>query len=116
LPGAPELSDFGFALFRSVVAAAFDGPAKHARSPVASIKAESPPVLTVIGNLPILPAPAAKGALGACPQRGKKRESSGYTRQKQGKHVGGDLAISEVSAAKPFWNQSAGCQPGRSML
>jgi hypothetical protein len=52
------------------------------------IKAERPLALIVIGNLPMLPAPKAHGELRACPQRGKKRESSGESGRKQGSAVG----------------------------
>src|ERR1019366_2580110 len=56
--GAPAaLSDFEPAVALSVPAAACDGPAKHTKSPVASINAERPLALIVIWQSPHLPAP-----------------------------------------------------------
>src|ERR1700731_1019607 len=58
--GASAVSGVAPAAVLFAPAAACDGPAKHTKSPVASIKAERPLALIIIGNLPICPAPAAK--------------------------------------------------------
>src|SRR5882757_6494485 len=73
----------------SAPSAACSGPEKHAQIPAAMIKAERPLALIVIGNLPMLPDPEAQGELRACPQRGKKRESSGESGRKQGSAAAG---------------------------
>ena len=52
------LSDFEVAAALSLLAATTgDGPAKHTKSPVATINAERPLALMIIGNLPICPPP-----------------------------------------------------------
>ena len=58
---------------------------------------------------PFASPPGAKRDLGACPQRGKKRESSGDTGRKRGNRCG-RRAIPAVSAAT-FRSPGAGCQP-----
>jgi hypothetical protein len=69
----------------SAPSAACNGPEKHAQIPAAMINAERPLALIVIGNLPIfLPTPETQGDPTACPQRGRKRESSRESGQKRG--------------------------------
>jgi hypothetical protein len=53
------LSGFGLAVVLSVPAAC-DGPARHTKSPAASINAERPLALIIIWQSPHLPAPEAK--------------------------------------------------------
>jgi hypothetical protein len=77
-------SDFALAAALSVLAAACDGPAKHTKTPVASINAERPLALIFIWKSPLCQPPKAQSDPGACPQRGKKRESSGCSGRKQG--------------------------------
>src|SRR5882724_13066243 len=55
--GPAALSGFELAAASSAPVAAGDGPARHTKSPVASINAERPLALIVIGNLPICPPP-----------------------------------------------------------
>jgi hypothetical protein len=79
-----------------------DTPAKHTNKPVATINAERPLALIIIGNLPICPNPRSKRDCAACSQRGKKRESSGNTGRKQGKpaSVGRALAPRRALAVR----------------
>jgi hypothetical protein len=60
--GAPAaVSGFELAVVLSALAgAACDDPAKHTKSPAASINAQRPLALIVIGNLPFLPVPGLK--------------------------------------------------------
>jgi len=54
---AVAVSDFDAAALSPPAARAGNGPAKQTRSPAATIKAERPLALIIIGNLPNLPAP-----------------------------------------------------------
>jgi hypothetical protein len=77
-------SDFEPAAAFSAPVAACDDPAKHTKSPVTNINAERPLALIVIWQSPRSARPGAKKDPTPCPQRGRKRESSGNTGQKQG--------------------------------
>ena len=69
----------------SAPSAACSGPAKHAQIPVADDdQCRAPAGFDSHWQSPHLPAPEAQGELRACPQRGKKRESSGESGRKQG--------------------------------
>src|SRR5882757_1213542 len=100
----------------SAPSAACSGPEKHAQIPAAMINAERPLALIVIGNLPILPAPKAQGELRACPQRGKKRESSGESGRKQGNAVRPGRRNPVQSVREIVLGSRRRCQPDRTML
>src|SRR6266404_5631822 len=82
--GAPAaLSGFELTAVLSVPGSACDGPAKHTKNPVASINAERPLALIVIGNLPICQPPkrnetSRRVRSGA--ERGNLRASPGESR------------------------------------
>src|ERR1700682_5120312 len=113
--GAPAaLSGFELTAALSASAPACDGPAKHTKSPVASINAERPLALIVIGNLPICQPPKRNETLrrvrsGA--ERGNLRASPGESRA-----TIVPRALPKHLFAKSFRNQCGGCQRKRSML
>src|SRR5258708_22744471 len=83
--GAPTVSsDFVLAAALSALVAACDGPAKHTKSPVASINAECPLASIFIWQSPHLPAP--KGAMRprGVAAAGQKKGIFGLQRAKAG--------------------------------
>jgi hypothetical protein len=78
------LSDFEAAAPSLPAAVASEGPAMDTKSPAANIRAPAALALTVIWNLPFARRPSGRRDRAACPQRGKKRVSSGNTGQKLG--------------------------------
>jgi len=78
------LPDFEAAALSLPAAVAGDGPAIDTKSPAANIRAPAALALTVMWNLPFARRPNGRRDCAACPQRGRKRESSGNTGQKQG--------------------------------
>ena len=81
LPDVARCPDFDAAAALSPLAAATcDGPAKHTKSPAATIKAERPLALTFIGNLPICPPPKRKET----PRRVRSGAKKGNLRARPG--------------------------------
>src|ERR1700738_3140584 len=108
--GAPAALS-GFELTPPLAASgpACDGPAKHTKSPIASINAERPLALIVIGNLPICQPPKRNensGRVHSGAEKGNLRAGAGESRA--GALVG--------AGVKSLWNQCGGCQQDRSVL
>src|SRR3954469_3895165 len=79
------VSDFEVAAARSVLAAvAGDGPAKHTKSPVATIKAERPLALTIMWQSPHLPVPTSEMRPCLVSTAGQKKGIFGQDRAKTG--------------------------------
>ena len=78
------LSDFEAAALSLPAAVAGAGPAIDTKSPAANIRAPAALALTVMWISPFARRPIGRRGCAACPQRGRKRESSGNTGQKQG--------------------------------
>src|SRR5260370_1334031 len=111
-PAAVSGSEVTAAL--SAPGSACDGPAKHTKSPVASISAECPLALIVIGNLPICQPPkrnetSRRVRSGA--EKGNLRASPGERRA-----TIVPRAVSMHLFARSFRHQFDGCQRKRSIL
>src|SRR5438552_19040391 len=109
-------SDFAAAATSSALGAAWDGPAKHTKSPVASINAGCPLALIFIWKSPHLP--ALKGAMRpwGVSAAGQKKGIFGLQRAKAGQRHVPDETVAEFSFAKSVAYRSRRCQRDRSML
>ena len=87
--GVPAVSDFAAAAASSAPAAACDGPAKHTKSPVASINAERPLALMVIALISPFASPRREKRPRGVSAAGQKKGIFGQYRAKTGQRPRG---------------------------
>jgi hypothetical protein len=92
-------SDFEPATALSAAVAACDGPAKHTKSPVATINAERPLALIVIGNLPMCQPPDGGKKPRGVSAAGQKKGIFGLHRAKAGQRHNAGRAAPDVSVS-----------------
>ena len=90
-----------------------DGPAKHTKSPVASIKAERPLALIIIWQSPHLPVPGRNETPRRVRSGAKKGNLRAESGRKQGKHAAAKRGYAGLPAGRICDPEPCGCGPGQ---